>query len=174
MIKNSKQAAIAKSNLLRLQKDKKEIINKKTEFSALKFNFAIESLNGLIQDLAEEIERYEKLISNGFHCFENMALQDISEILISSRLAQSISQKELANNVGIQAQQIQRYELTDYEGASLTRLLEVSDALNIQLIFKDIQILGKQLDFILPTSVNEEEVHLLEARTKEKCSLVFN
>ena len=47
-----------------------------------------------------------------------------------------LSQKDLAEKLGLKEQQIQRYEATDYESASLSRLLEISDALGLKFTQK--------------------------------------
>ena len=40
-----------------------------------------------------------------------------------------LSQKELADRIGLKEQQIQRYEATEYASASLTRIQEIIGAL---------------------------------------------
>jgi len=174
MIKNSKQAATAKINLRKLQEDRQKFIDNQTDLNDLVLKLTIDSFDGLIEDLTEEIYNYEQLTSQAFNCLKNKSFEDLAEIFISSRLAQGISQKELANAIGIQEQQIQRYEQTDYEGASLPRLQEVADALNISLIFENISILGKQPNFLLPSNISDDDVEIAESKIKETCSLVFS
>jgi transcriptional regulator with XRE-family HTH domain len=51
--------------------------------------------------------------------------------LIKARIAAGITQKELAAKIGVQEQQIQRYESDRYASASLARLTQVAHALEI-------------------------------------------
>ena len=52
-------------------------------------------------------------------------------ILIKARIAQGLSQKELAERIGLKEQQIQRYEATDYASANLSRIKEVVSAFGV-------------------------------------------
>jgi transcriptional regulator with XRE-family HTH domain len=45
--------------------------------------------------------------------------------LIRSRIAAGLSQKDLGERLGMKEQQIQRYEATDYSGASFSTLSAV-------------------------------------------------
>ncbi|WP_179414324.1 helix-turn-helix domain-containing protein [Mucilaginibacter sp. E4BP6] len=175
MIKNAKQAGVAKLHLQAMEKEREDMVKNHNTISKISLELALDSFDGLIEDLKEELNDYEQLISQGFHCFKNKSLDNLSEIIISSRIAQNISQKQLANAIGIKEQQIQRYELNDYESASLPRLQEICDALNLNLSFVDIHILGKQPNFLLPPNVKPDDVEMAESKIKGDCSLyLFN
>ena len=60
---------------------------------------------------------------------ELSVVAELPSVLIKARIAQGLSQKDLAERLGLQEQQIQRYEATDYASASLTRIKEVVSAL---------------------------------------------
>ena len=65
-----------------------------------------------------------------------IALASFAELpraLIQSRIALGLSQKELAERLGLKEQQIQRYEATEYAGASVQRIQEVIQALGLQV-----------------------------------------
>ena len=51
----------------------------------------------------------------------------------SERIAARLSQKELAERLGLKEQQIQKYEATGYSGASLGRMTEVVNALGLRV-----------------------------------------
>ena len=53
--------------------------------------------------------------------------------LIKARIAAKLSQKELAERLGLKEQQIQRYEATEYASANMARVIEVSQALGVKL-----------------------------------------
>lgn len=54
-------------------------------------------------------------------------------MIIHARIARGLSQRELANLVGLKEQQIQRYESEKYSSASLNRLREIAKALNLSI-----------------------------------------
>ena len=56
---------------------------------------------------------------------------DLPAILIKARIARGLSQKDLAERVGLKEQQIQRYETTDYTTANLARIKEVVNAFSV-------------------------------------------
>lgn len=176
MIKNQKQASITKSKLADLIKAKAELESKKTDFSTLEYELAENSFNGLIEDLEIQIKTYESLINGNFHCLKPKNLQDIPKILIAARLAQKLSQKDLADIIGIQEQQVQRYEATDFEGASWVRIVEFSIALNLQLFFEKIIIINTQpFDdiFEYPKEYTSQEILEVEEKFKRQHSLIF-
>ncbi len=60
-------------------------------------------------------------------------MEDLPKTLISARIASGMTQKGLAHRLGIKAQQIQRYEATEYESASFARIRKVVQALGLRL-----------------------------------------
>src|ERR1019366_3162994 len=64
---------------------------------------------------------------------EAQSIEDLPRALIRARIALGMSQKELAEKMGLKEQQIQRYEATEYSAASLTRIREVGEALGIRI-----------------------------------------
>jgi HTH-type transcriptional regulator / antitoxin HigA len=44
-----------------------------------------------------------------------------------------LTQEDLAARLGLKPEQIQRYEATDYQTASLARLLEIARVLNLRV-----------------------------------------
>lgn len=82
--------------------------------------------------LREQIKRYEKLVAGQVRQIKSDSLVDIGLALIEARIASGMTQKTLAQALGLAEQQIQRYEANEYTGASLDRLQEVADALGVQ------------------------------------------
>ena len=58
---------------------------------------------------------------------------DLPAVLIKARIAQGLSQKDLADRIGLKEQQIHRYEATDYTSASLARIKDVIRALGVEM-----------------------------------------
>ena len=61
--------------------------------------------------------------------FINGLLESLPEMLIEERMRLGFTQKQLAEKIGIKEQQIQRYEASRYQSASLRRLQEIAKAL---------------------------------------------
>ena len=64
-------------------------------------------------------------------------LDDLPRLLVRARIAAGMSQKALAERMGLKEQQIQRYESSDYSSASLSRLREVAKALDFSVPLPD-------------------------------------
>lgn len=58
-------------------------------------------------------------------------VKEIPTRLIKARIAQGLSQKDLAGRLGLKEQQIQRHEATDYASASLSRIREVAEVVGV-------------------------------------------
>ena len=88
-----------------------------------------DALRSQLADLEGELREYESLKAGKFQIDELSVVAELPTVLIKARIAQGMSQKDLAERLGLQEQQIQRYEATDYASASLTRIKEVVSAL---------------------------------------------
>lgn len=64
------------------------------------------------------------------------SLSELPATLIKARIAAKLSQKALAERLGLKEQQIQRYEATEYASANLARVIEVSEMLGLKLEIK--------------------------------------
>ena len=90
-----------------------------------------DALRSQLADLEGELREYESLKAGKFPIDELSVVAELPTVLIKARIAQGLSQKDLAERLGMQEQQIQRYEATDYASASLTRIKEVVSALGV-------------------------------------------
>lgn len=84
-------------------------------------------------DLEAELRAYEALQRDRPAIIDAQSLEELPNALIRARIALGLSQKELADKMGIKEQQLQRYEATEYAAASLTRLREVANALGVRI-----------------------------------------
>lgn len=100
-----------------------------------------DALTSQIEELAEDVALYDALRSGHVTAFVAEGLSELPDILIQARIARGMSQKDLAAFLGLKEQQIQRYEAERYRSASLDRLVEVSDALGVQ-IHKRAELVG--------------------------------
>jgi len=176
MIKNQKQAALTRQELLKLEKTKAEFESNKKNYEEFEYKLGINSLNGLIDDLKNQLNSYDSLIEGNFHCLQPKSLDDIPNLLIAARLAQKLSHKELGEKLGLKEQQIQRYEATDYETAAWARISEVSRALNLMCYFEKVIIVNSENsseDFKYPQGINKSQVDEAKERIKTHGSLIF-
>ena len=93
------------------------------------------SLQCHLEKLQAEIDEYERLI-NCDH-FQPIyikveSLNKLPDALIKARIAAKITQKELADLLGIEEQRVNQYEKTNYQCASFVEILEVSTVLGVE------------------------------------------
>src|ERR1035438_3103006 len=81
--------------------------------------------------LKEEVESYERLKRGEFEELEN--LRGFGHLLISLRIAQGISQRELAKRLNVHESQVSRDERNEYFGITVDRAAKVLDALQVRL-----------------------------------------
>jgi HTH-type transcriptional regulator / antitoxin HipB len=89
------------------------------------------SYNKIIGTLKQEIAEYEELKSGRIAVFQIESFNDLPTALIKARIALRMTQKELAEKIDTQEQQIQRYEANHYHAISFNRLMKVVQALGI-------------------------------------------
>lgn len=90
-----------------------------------------DAMRSEVEVLSEQIQRYEDLRNGRIRQRELSSLSDLPTALIEARIAAGLTQKGLANRLGLQQQQIQRWESDRYSGVCLRRLQEVIDALGM-------------------------------------------
>lgn len=91
-----------------------------------------EALQSQLTDLQAELKEYERLQAGDFEFQELLLSTELPRALIRARIAKGWSQKDLAQRLGLKEQQVQRYEATEYESASMSRVLEVVKALSVE------------------------------------------
>jgi ribosome-binding protein aMBF1 (putative translation factor) len=91
----------------------------------------IDPIESFHLQLKEEVESYERLKRGEFEDLDN--LRGLGHLLITSRIAQGISQRELARRLRVHESQVSRDERNEYFGITLERAVKVLDALNVRL-----------------------------------------
>ena len=91
----------------------------------------IDPIESFHLQLCEEVESYERLKRGEFEELDN--LRGLGHLLISVRIAQGVSQRELAKRLGVHESQVSRDERNEYFGVTLERAIKVLDALNVRL-----------------------------------------
>ena len=92
-----------------------------------------DAVSSQLADLEAELREYESVRAGEFRMDRLRVVADLPALLIKARISQGLSQKELADRLGLKEQQIQRYEATDYATAKWSRIREVASAFGIDL-----------------------------------------
>lgn len=136
MITNDRQYKITKAQAQNLANAIESFDEKSEEFEEvdprlIKAQYAAIKLQ--LQDLRVQIREYEEIKSGKFSYVEVDDIDDLPIALIKARIAEGLTQAELAQKLGMPEQQIQRYESQKYSTASLERLKEVAKTLGLKI-----------------------------------------
>ncbi len=91
-----------------------------------------DALASQIADLEGELRTYEDLKSGHFQLGTPETFMALRMALIQARIAQDLSYKELADRTGLQEQEIQHYEETDYSSANFSQIKKVASELGVK------------------------------------------
>ena len=92
-----------------------------------------DALQSQLDDLKVELNEYELLKSGQASTVFVDSLEELAHGLIQARIAANLSQRALAQRLGLKEQQIQRYEADAYASASYRRLCQVARALDLRI-----------------------------------------
>ncbi|MGH2355373.1 MAG: helix-turn-helix domain-containing protein [Chloroflexota bacterium] len=95
-----------------------------------------EGIESQLQELREQMAEYDALRGGRVGTLELNSLEELPEALIRARIAAGLTQRGLAERLGMKEQQIQRYEATRYAGVSLDRVREIASALGTNIHLK--------------------------------------
>lgn len=135
MIRNERQYRITNSqagnfrNALEQLRGRRVASSNSAEY--LRWKTQYDAIRSQLKDLEEDLREYESLQEAGSTTIEIDSFDDLPQALIQARIAAGMTQKHLAEKLGIKEQQIQRYEASDYAGVGLDRIREICDALGI-------------------------------------------
>ena len=83
--------------------------------------------------LEREMAEYERLMNAAPEDIALQTLVDLPRMLIKLRIMRGFTQKRLAKKLDISEQQIQRYEKNEYQGVRFRRIVEITQALEVDL-----------------------------------------
>jgi HTH-type transcriptional regulator/antitoxin HigA len=136
VITNERQYKITKAALTKLEKALSGFDSAAARAAVGNPKLVEIQLNALQSEhaaLHRQLQDYEALKSGVVSDFHTDSLEELPEMLIKARIATGMSQAQLAEKIGVKEQQIQRYESEKYSSASLRRILEVADALGLDV-----------------------------------------
>ena len=91
----------------------------------------LRAIESVCVTLRRQIREFEALLAGDESSVIVNGLHDLPKALIQLRILRGLTQKALAENLGVKAQQIQRWEHEDYENISFSRLEEIAEVLGL-------------------------------------------
>ena len=137
MITNERQLKITKAQVARFEQTLTRLQDASSDgissLSPVLRRAERDAVSSQLETLRAEIGEYESLRRGEPRVFEADSLADLPLLLIKARISRGMTQRDLAERMGLKEQQIQRYEGTGYASASLHRVQEVIEALQVQV-----------------------------------------
>jgi ribosome-binding protein aMBF1 (putative translation factor) len=135
MITNERQYRITKGWLKKFEAS--AALNEKTEpppdVHPRIHQAATDALRSEAQVLRDQLREYERLRAGRVKQRTLRSLNELPKAIIEARIAAHVTQKGLADRLGVAEQQVQRWEANDYAGVSIQRLQQVADALGAKI-----------------------------------------
>ena len=133
MIKNERQYKItrAKADEARVAISELDNASLPDGLSPEMRELQLQALKGTLGDFETELDDYDEL--HDATLIEATGIDEFPTALIRARIARGLTQRELADRLGLAEQAIQRYEAGDYAGASFARLVEIAEALDLTI-----------------------------------------
>lgn len=115
---------------LKMQKEHLQSMN----LSLSQIELAMSPILNFFNQLKEEIENYEKVKNKDWKFIYQLAdLPNIGKLFTALRIAYGLTQKDLANLLGVSEAQVSKDERNEYHGISLERVMRIMEALKINL-----------------------------------------
>lgn len=133
MIKNERQYRVTRGQIERFEAALDELRSRPASGDELRDRLEVAAVEGQLAEMRAELDEYDALRHGRSEVGRLASLDDLPRLLIRSRIAQGLTQKDLAERLGTQEQQVQRYEANDWATASLARLTDVADALGVSI-----------------------------------------
>ena len=132
MIQNEHQYKVTQNKLKDLEKALDELCQIKDTLHLRKFLSRKNGLQVAIDNLKEEIEEYDSLKQQQT-LIRIASIRELPLALIKARITMGMTQKELAQKMGVKEQQVQRDEANQYSSAGFQRVAAVAEALNVKI-----------------------------------------
>lgn len=136
MIKNERQYATTRTQIERMEQALAQLLQERSHGDTDDPIFRRIQEDGIRYQLAalrSEAAEYQSLKSGEVVSLELDSIEQLPYALIAGRISSGMTQKDLANCLGIREQMIQRYEATDYSSASFAKMRDVARALNLNI-----------------------------------------
>ncbi len=101
------------------------------DLSAEEIKRAMDPMRSFHEQLAEEVASYERLKRGEFDEIRNLG--GIGQLLIGSRIALNISQRDLAERLEVHESQVSRDERNEYHGITIERAARILEVMGVQI-----------------------------------------
>jgi DNA-directed RNA polymerase specialized sigma subunit len=92
---------------------------------------ALDPVRSFHEQLKEEVASYERLQRGEFDELHNF--EGLGRLLVALRIAQGLTQRELAERLGVHESQVSRDERNEYHGVTVDRANRILDALGVDV-----------------------------------------
>lgn len=135
MITNERQYRITKAQLRRFEDDlaAQEVRTPSADVDPRLHQAMQDALVSEADKLRAQIQHYEQLRDGAITGRQLDSLRELPTALIEARIVANMTQRTLADRLGVAEQQVQRWEATAYAGVGLDRLQDVADALGSRI-----------------------------------------
>ena len=135
MIKNEKQYRITRARAQRFEEALPALARQQrpANITPRLWQAQRDAAESQLQELKALVEAYERLHLGKSKELVLEAVEDLPKTLIRARIASGMTQAGLAVRLGVKAQQVQRYEATEYGSASFARIRKVVQALGLRM-----------------------------------------
>ncbi len=123
----SRKRAEEQARLLKQQENKLAAEGLK----AAQIKRALDPMRSFAAQVSDEIETYERLKRAEFSELKN--LQGIGQMLVGIRIALGLSQREVAEKLGVHETQVSRDERNEYFGITVDRASRILEALGVEV-----------------------------------------
>lgn len=130
MIRNEKEAEITRG---RLAETERALAQQRSALEAVGLSVAdikrgLDPMECIRAQLMDELTQYERARRRDFEPI--MTLTGIGQLLIAARIANGLTQRDLADRLGVNETQVSRDERNDYHGITVDRAQRILDCMN--------------------------------------------
>jgi DNA-binding XRE family transcriptional regulator len=93
----------------------------------------IQAHESLRYELLKELAEYEGLRDGTSKTIQVKNLSELPTVLVKARIAAGLSQKELAEKLGVEEREVRSFEKSNYKHATLACLCKVGEVLQVKL-----------------------------------------
>jgi DNA-binding XRE family transcriptional regulator len=124
---NEYQTAVTrlKEEFQRMKEQQKQLQG--MDLSKEEIKRVLDPIRSFHEQLKEEVASYERLKRGEFDELRNF--EGFGRLLVALRIAQGVTQRELADRLGVHESQISRDERNEYHGLTVERASRILDAL---------------------------------------------
>jgi len=133
MIRNEKEYREA---VERIRQEKARLARQESELKAMglgpaEIKRALDPMRSFHEQLEEEVASYERLKRGEFD--EVLNLRGLGQLLVSLRIARGLTQRQLAEKLGVHETQVSRDERNEYHGITLERAARILEVLGMEV-----------------------------------------